>query len=75
MDRKTKEVVDEAIHHSEKATQLLRTSNEIHQAEKQGLIGEKDALEICLNLNEQAIAEADKAIELRKEFFERQDSK
>jgi hypothetical protein len=74
MNRKTKKIVTEAGKRGSEATKLLKLSNEVHQAEKQGLIAEKDAIDLAVNLNKQAVVELDKAIKLQKEFIDEQKS-
>jgi hypothetical protein len=71
MDKKK---FQEMREHGDEATRILKTSVQIHEAEKQGLIPEPDAAEIAIELNKQAIAEMDKTIELQRQFIAEQES-
>lgn len=72
MNEKEKEIADEAIEHGREATRLLKMSNQMHQAEKQGLIDERTATDSAIELNKLAIDEMEKAVELQKEFLDKQ---
>lgn len=75
MDKKQRKLALEAVEHGAEATRLLKISKQVHQAEKKGLIAEKDAIDLAVDLNERAIAEMEKTIELQKAFIAAQDNK
>lgn len=75
MNSKKKKLARQTKVHSDEATRLLKMSNQIHEAEKLGMIDKENATEAAINLNEQAIAEMEKAIDLQKEFIAEIDSK
>ena len=64
-----KKLFSEAKRHSDEAIRLLKKSVEIHRAEHEGLISESEAVDLCVELNRQAVSESEKAIELQKELL------
>ncbi len=72
MNENGKEIARKAVGCADEATQLLRMSNQIHQAEKKGLIDERSAMKAVIKLNNQAIAKVERAIELQKKFLAEQ---
>ena len=73
MKKRAGKPAEESSEHGDEAVRLLKMSVQIHEAEKQGLIDEIDAADIAVELNKQAIAKMDKAIESQKEFLAGQD--
>jgi hypothetical protein len=75
MTGRAKRLAEEATEHGNEAIRLLKMSNQIHQAEKRGLLDDGSARDAAIELNNEAIAELEKAIELQKEFIAEQDRK
>jgi hypothetical protein len=71
MDKKK---FQEMREHGGEATRLLKRQSKFTKRKSKGLISEEDAAEVAFKLNEKAVAEMDKAIELQKELIAGQDT-
>jgi hypothetical protein len=61
---------DEAMRHMKKATELLRKSLKVHEAEMAGGLTHEEAIPMATGLNEQAAAESDLATEAIRTFLD-----
>ena len=65
------EIVREAKKHKKEAVRLLKESQRVHKAAARGKVSESDAIDKVIELNKAAIDAAEKAIDLDKEYLDR----
>ena len=70
MEAKKETAHDEAMLHMKKATELLRESVNMHEAETDGQITEDEAIYRVVGLNERAGLESDLASESIRDFLD-----
>ena len=70
MEPKKEAAHEEAMRHMKKATELLRESVKVHQAEMDGSISQDEAIPWAVDLNEQAAAESNLATEAIRDFLD-----